>query len=544
MVDPMPSEGCKEEYEYGSQKPSTMDHEQDSSGSSVEEEDGQEDEDDDYEERERLRERIDSLRRELRTKEGLVQDKESQNNLITKYKDAMAPQQNHFEEQADIGLNLLYIMADSTNVKEQNHPWLVKYLVDQHPALLQEPDKGNETALFVAITKNNVEFVKVVLESSVPDYILRPAIESAGVPSGNCIHKAILNNFDASTTIGLIKRASSKALSSKDQTGLTPLHYAVDYARCTASRLGVVRTLIQYSDAAFDQMTGRPNHFSVYQYHVDTQRRFSNNPEKEKKKATKVHDQTGLRKDGPKTTESGHISLNQVDRSILNDKRHERNHSREPSRDRGKSMYVKEKGKETDVPVSERNGAEGSSQPDPVQTLRRSGTSGHNSSGSISHGTRAPAAAYRANETRQYASPEAQPSRTRTQGDDIAAGTSGGVKDDNETNKRPRTKKTKKASVPRSKGIVVKEPPSAEVAAQIARELKLHYLRSTFRDCGMLTTEGGVTLRNHDSAVRFLFGENKEGELLSYSWDTLHGMSYLTALCRQADLLRFFNAFC
>jgi hypothetical protein len=515
MVDPIPSEGGKEEYGYGSQKPPTMDHEQGYIGSSDEEDQQEEEEEDDDDDYEELRERIDLLKRDLRTTQGLVQDKESQNKLIAKYRDVMAPQQNYVEDQVDIGLNLLYIMADSTHHREQNHPWLVKYLVDQHPTLLQEPDKGNETALFVAITKNKVEFVKEVLESSIPDSILQPVIESAGVLSGNCIHKAILNNFDASTTIDLIKRASSKALSSKDPTGLTPLHYAVDYARCTVSRLEVVRTLIQYSDGAFDQITGKPNHFSVYQYHVDTERRFNNNPEKEKKKASKVHDHTGLRKDGPKTTESGRPSLNQLDKSMINDKRHERNHSREPSKDRGKSMYVKEKWKETDAPVSEQNGAEGSSQPEPMQTVRRAGTLGHNSSGSISHGTRAPAAAYRANETRQYATPEAQPSRTRTQGEDIAAGTSGDVKDQTEAPKRPKTKKTKRTLVPRSKAIVVKEPPSADVAAQIAKELKLHYLRSTFKENDVLTAGGGVTVRNHDSAVRFLFGENKEGEMLS-----------------------------
>lgn len=505
MADSIPSEGRKEEFEYGTQKPPTMDHEQDSTSSS-EEEDGQEEEDDDYEERERVRERIDSLRKELRATTGLVQDKESQTNLIAKYRDAMAPQKNNIEDQADVGLNLLYIMADSTHHGEQNHPWLVKYLVDQHPTLLQEPDKGNETALFVAITKNKVDFVKEVLESSIPDSKLQPVIERAGVLSGNCIHKAILNNFDASTTIGLIKRASPKALSSKDQTGLTPLHYAVDYERCTVSRLRVVRTLIQYSDGAFDQITGKPNHFSVYQYHVDTERRFNNDREKEKKKASKIHGYTGLRKDGTKTTESA--------RSMINDKRHERNHSREQSKDRGKSMYVKEKGKETDVPVSDRNGAEGSSQQEPAQTLRRTATMGQNSSGSISHDTRAPAAAYRANETRQYSTAEAPVSKTRAQGEDIATGTFRGVEDQTEAPKRPKTKKTKRTLMPRSKAIA-QEPPSAEVAARIARELKLHYLRSTFRENGVLTAGGGVTVRNHDSAVRFLFGENKEGEMLS-----------------------------
>lgn len=47
---------------------------------------------------------------------------------------------------------------------------------------------------------------------------------------------------------------------------------------------------------------------------------------------------------------------------------------------------------------------------------------------------------------------------------------------------------------------------SIDVADEIAKEIKLHYLRSTFTN----------TRRSHHTAVNFLYGESQSGKYLTY----------------------------
>ncbi|KAJ4117293.1 hypothetical protein NW765_010710 [Fusarium oxysporum] len=138
--------------------------------------------------------------------------------------------------------------------------------------LLYRVDDSSKTPLHIAIAKKNHTFIELVLDEKKSrddlDSLLRITCEHRR----NCIHTAIYHNLQHQLTIKLIKRASEETLRAPDQSGLTPLHLAVDYKYASEAQLQIVEALLAHGDSALDKYTKEPQNLSVYEYQDHTQR--------------------------------------------------------------------------------------------------------------------------------------------------------------------------------------------------------------------------------------------------------------------------------
>lgn len=154
---------------------------------------------------------------------------------------------------------LLHIIANTLG-----HKSLTRCMVRKFPELLDARDESKKTPLYIAVSKKNLDFIAVVAkEVKDLDRLLRMPCEHGR----NVIHAAIYYSLREEETIELVKNASEATLCSQDQDGLTPLHLAVEYDRCDEPQLRIVQTLIAQGDRALDEFTSKPWDLSVYQYH-------------------------------------------------------------------------------------------------------------------------------------------------------------------------------------------------------------------------------------------------------------------------------------
>jgi ankyrin repeat protein len=187
---------------------------------------------------------------------------------------------------------------DKDKVIDKYQP-LVKLLVELHPELLGEIDSNERTPLYLAIEKKRSKLVRSMCDThpNIDAVLNIPCIHSE-----NCLHVAIRKNISPKLAIFLIKHASEATLRAKDYRGITPLHLAVAYERCTDGQLEIVKALIERSDKAMDERTNAPDSFSPYRYHEYT-RAKAIAAEAETKKAAKEKEKEAAqgKKDGSST---------------------------------------------------------------------------------------------------------------------------------------------------------------------------------------------------------------------------------------------------
>ena len=343
--------------------------------------------------------------------------------------------------------------------------------------------------------------------------------------------------LDPELVVGLIERASEVILAAQDEKGYTPLHRAVEYSRCTALQLKVVRALIKRGDSAFDCRTNKPDQFSVYRCHVDSRQKYeARRVEKKQPKPSKVpgtKDTVSLQ--GRKKPEAGVPQ------------------SKAPGDKDRVGPDVGQKAKVDDRLWSDWENVQGVGRPhDPKgarleealmlaapQKLRRAPTiapQNELTSTLTSPIIRAapPLGGYTPNDFRPIPGPEvthrsdspmAPVSKSSPAGAEVLQAPSSAVR-----TKRPKLTKTAGKS---SKSIRdVAEVPSAECADIIARELKLHYLRATFNHEGETNMKDEAMtprvaklqvperrgIRTHNCAIKFLFGDNQEDNNICFDF--------------------------
>lgn len=448
--------------------------------------------------------------------------------------------------------NFLYRMA-SGFAGNVDAPWLVKHLVETYPDLLCELDQFLCSALLVAIIKERRGFINAVLDSKIGDGHLDVALASRSSNNENCIHIAVTKgpkSLDPAAVIRLIERASEETLAAQDNRDFTPLHRAVDYARCTASQVDVVKALIRCGDRAFDKFTGKPDCFSVYRYHIDTRRKYLQNARDSEKrsskhvksratKATTATKSSTQPSSGPSNKLAGPQTATAVssaqDRAVWETASGKPGNqtptSKKPGEDRAWDDWEKIVSSEGTRRVKDSTGGE-------PQRLKRAPTIAPPSAGSLPSPTTKnmlPLAAT-TNQARGVGqhtislvarhAPEmgtAPLAPGSISSADIAA---------NDASAKPKRPKIGKSTKSSSKlGRDPAETPSPESADAIAKELKLHYLRSTFDTTSpseqhrcrtdlkareATQAKGGREVRTHNSAIDFLFGENKEGKFRAH----------------------------
>lgn len=157
---------------------------------------------------------------------------------------------------------LLHLIASTLG-----HKSLTRCVIRNQKMLLTYTDEAGKTPLHLAIAKKNINFIDVVVdEIDDLDALLQMRCEHAR----NCIHAAIYHHLKPESTIALINAASEETLRATDQSGLTPLHLAVDYKYASEAQLRLVQALIAHGDGALDIFTKDPKDLSVYEYHQFT----------------------------------------------------------------------------------------------------------------------------------------------------------------------------------------------------------------------------------------------------------------------------------
>lgn len=399
--------------------------------------------------------------------------------------------------------NFLYKLAqDGPDV-----PWLVKRLVKQFPAFLEEQDGDGRSSLLLAINRRQTEFVRAVLDSNLDDALLEKTLRKPSWNRENCIHQAISNNLDPAITISLIEKSSPQTLAAQDQKKLTPLHLAVDYARCTKSRFEVVTALIRCGDGAFDTETDKPDRFSAYLYHLDTKRKYEKAQEEKAKKA--LESSGGSAKSDTIKQPTSESKAKVIKESGASSARQPKAFSSAPSQGAAASSLGKA-GQDDDWERVKRN-AEDFMPPPP----KRAPTANF-ANFTTSFAVIPPAGAFSQGQKDHLPSPHG-PKDARAiafPGTKERPSTPGSLSVDGkpvETRPKPRRSKQSKLSKPSS----TREKPSPEIAESVAKELKLHYLRSIFTTQSTQQVVPAPIIRTRDSAIRFLYGDNKEGTYVS-----------------------------
>ena len=363
------------------------------------------------------------------------------------------------------GQTLLHMIATSgTSYKP-----LVGYLLQKYPHLVRFKDEGDKTAPYVAILKNNISFLTSLYDKC--EDLDKALALKCGFE--NSMHAAIRSKLGAELTIKLINKASVATLSAQDQHGRTPLHIAVEYDRCTDSQLGVIQTLIARGDQALDFFTKQPYESSVYEHHMDTRKKAERMAVTARTEVTRGEDAKVIPKSNPLKSQRHEGMREELAKSAVESKD-------------GISSEARDEN-ETKVPLGpgalDRRNSHFVPAPNPKERVNGSD---HRAN-------------YQANEARQYKNVSSMLSEGHGL-EDPAPRTPDGTESGRGSVENALLRLSKKVPAKDEKDKPKEEEKvSKESAEAVKLELQLHFLRTTF------------TTRDHDMAVRFLYGSNTEG---------------------------------
>ncbi|TGO35166.1 hypothetical protein BHYA_0168g00220 [Botrytis hyacinthi] len=191
----------------------------------------------------------------------------------------------YIEKLVDENKNLLHVLAYWDGATNSSTKSLISKLTTKYPEeysrlLVSSDDTGSESnPLYAAISRKDAKLVAYMCENKDKSPIVQDALVSAlgmqcSERSENCLIAAIRHKLPVDIILNLIEKTTENALKAQDSKGFTPLHYAVEYERCTHSQFEIVRKLIECGDSALDKLGNKPDHFSVYGYHESTQEKY------------------------------------------------------------------------------------------------------------------------------------------------------------------------------------------------------------------------------------------------------------------------------
>ncbi|KAM0419064.1 hypothetical protein ACHAPT_012003 [Fusarium lateritium] len=188
------------------------------------------------------------------------------------------------------GQNFLHILAYCNSIRKPatSLQWLMSRAMLRLPHLMGSMDKTKRTPLTVALSNGNEVFSYAACLNLKPGTRQRfkEPLESECENQGSdrevtCLHTALTCAFNKEDLRQEIVKVMCSFVPDKmftvtDHKGRTPLHLAVEYERCCKAQVSIVEELLHWGPQALDvsiQATLYSNRtFSVYQYHVHTQR--------------------------------------------------------------------------------------------------------------------------------------------------------------------------------------------------------------------------------------------------------------------------------
>ena len=133
--------------------------------------------------------------------------------------------------------------------------------------LLAQQDEAGQTPLYCAIATKDHKLAKTMCEAH-PDIDTVIKIQSKRT---NSLHKALEAKLSSNAELItlLIGHSSSDTLRAQNDSGLTPLHLAVDYTRSDDSQLDIVKSIIARCPEAMDTTYVHRERglLSAYRYH-------------------------------------------------------------------------------------------------------------------------------------------------------------------------------------------------------------------------------------------------------------------------------------
>ena len=209
---------------------------------------------------------FEAIRRELDEDPVYLDDPKK----ITRFKDTYKDSLRKRTSKMNYKKTLLHVLVEGA--KDQNfqrYRPLVKIIIEEHPNIFTKTDKSGEKSLYAAITKKRNELVQFICEQ-------HPNINSVLEKScprareETCIHAAIKNGGSTNLAYKLIEKASQKVLCIQDFQGLTPLHLAVEYDRCTVEHLQTIEILAERGGSEAMKKLTKDTCLSPYLHHIYT----------------------------------------------------------------------------------------------------------------------------------------------------------------------------------------------------------------------------------------------------------------------------------
>ncbi|KAF1957732.1 hypothetical protein CC80DRAFT_546797 [Byssothecium circinans] len=414
-------------------------------------------------------------------RDSLDNDVSRQKNFTQQHQAVLKPQRQILQNQADPQDNILFKMALQGPGSSSN-AWLVKRIVEAHPEMLEELDGEIGGPLFAAVTNKTLWFIDAVLDSDIKEDDLQAALGPVWEKtSKNCVQNASKRNLPAPITIKMIEKASKQTLAAQDSAGCSPLHTAVEYTRCTRSHEKVILKLIECDSGALDCITGKPDFYSVYQHHVKTRRTFLEDAAEKKKTAEK-----GI--GGAFASEVGRLQAQKLE----GDPTRHKKQLADPWEARGDGHFSNSFNRcLTDMNLLDRDPRSFAEDimPNEMELFIKTGEV------KLPRETNAPQAI------------ETGHQRTKVTEERTKIATSSDIYGKRKA--RAKSKATRPAG-----GGKRGEEPSEEVANQVAKALKLHYLRSAFLGCPHECSDG--TLLRDELYQLFRLNETADFTL-SYS---------------------------
>ena len=252
-----------------------------------EEEDDKEEDEEDVPKEDQLdptKKAFDEILEQIKTKELKLGKKEERHIFFQKY-------DQYFKNVTAENKNLLHVLAYHEGITNFSLKTFITRLSKRYSKLYSEllvakDDTGGEyNPLYAAVFRKNAKLVSWMCENKENSPDIKGAIEKAlGMEcrerNDNCMHLAV-RKLPPEVTIDLIKKTTEKTLRAQDSKGFTPLHYAVEYERCTDSQLNIVKALIQHGNSALDRLANKPDCYSVYRYHESTRQNYLIKTQKE-----------------------------------------------------------------------------------------------------------------------------------------------------------------------------------------------------------------------------------------------------------------------
>jgi hypothetical protein len=127
------------------------------------------------------------------------------------------------------GVTILHAIALAQGLEGKAGP-LIRLLVKEYPGLMESQDKHGRSALHLALAVKKYPLVTAMLEAFED---IDAALGIQDDDGKNGLHAAITSMCPSQLLLTLIQKASEHTLCCQDRAGLTPLHAAVSFRRCT-----------------------------------------------------------------------------------------------------------------------------------------------------------------------------------------------------------------------------------------------------------------------------------------------------------------------